>query len=412
MRPEDFRPDDLFAQIQGLVDTVQYEREARLRAEAADKAKFDLLAMVSHELCTPMGAVISMSDLLLSSPLNPTQRRYTETLQQSARSLATILNEMLDYSKLKAGSFEVENEPFDPHDLVQCAASILQARASQKGLTAGFEICASCPRHVTGDAGRIRQVLTNLIDNALKFTASGGIRLKVGAAEIDGQLVLQFEVLDSGIGLTEEQQARVFQPYVQADESTDDRYGGTGLGLAITRRLVERMGGQIGCESALAQGSLFWFTVPIELAPPVPVETPAEPEQMALAGHVLVVEDNAVNRMLIGAYLDEFGVTYDTVSSGADALETLAERRYDLVIMDIMMPEPDGTETARRIRALDGQAAQVPILALTGNAMHGDRESYLEAGMNAYLAKPIRGRELYRVLESFLGVEERMAKAS
>jgi CheY-like chemotaxis protein/nitrogen-specific signal transduction histidine kinase len=405
MRPEDFQPDDLFTQIQGLVDALATARQAREAAEIADAAKSELLATVSHELRTPMGAIISMAELLRQTPLDATQERYAATLQQSARSLLTVLNDILDFSKLEAERFELDTAPFDLHDLVQSVAQGLQARASERALTSGLDIGASCPRFVKGDAARLRQILSNLIDNALKFTSEGAVRLHANACETGGKLMLRFDVTDTGVGLSNAEQDRLFLPYAQADRSVSGQYGGTGLGLSIARRLVQLMGGEIGCESVVGQGSLFWFAIPMDRS-----ETGIQAtegvrqgqERGRVFGHVLVVEDNAVNRMLIGAYLDEFGLTYDIVEGGADALVAIEANSYDLVLMDIMMPEPDGIETTKRIRALQGPASRVPIVALTAKAMKSDRETYLAAGMDSYVSKPIRGRELFAALAPFL----------
>jgi len=404
MRAKDITPKDLFEQIQCLVEALSAEYQARERAEAADRAKSELLAIVSHELRTPMGAVISMSELLLSGSLDDTQRLYAETMQQSARSLLTVLNDLLDFSKLEAGQFQLEQEGFDLHELVKSVGNELRARAGEKALASGAHIGMSCPRFVKGDAGRLRQILGNLVDNAIKFTAEGSVHLHLNAAEADGRLTLRFDVIDTGIGLGELQKDRLFQAYVQADRAQTGQYGGTGLGLSIARRLVELMGGEIGCESLPGQGSLFWFTIPAQRAAPTALS--GLQGARALTGHVLVVEDNAVNRMLIGAYLDEFGLTHDMAESGARALEMLSARAYDLVLMDIMMPEIDGVETTKRIRKLDGPTAEVPIVALTAHAMKGDREDYLAAGMDGYVSKPIRGRELFAALVPHLAGDD------
>jgi CheY-like chemotaxis protein/nitrogen-specific signal transduction histidine kinase len=409
MRPEDFRPDDLFGQIQALVDCIAQERQAKEEAEAADRAKSELLATVSHELRTPMGAIISMAELLQQSKLDDTQKKYAATLHQSARSLLTVLNDILDFSKLDAGRFELDIAPFDLHDLVQSVAHGLQARASDKGLASGLDIGATCPRFVKGDATRIRQILANLIDNALKFTSEGSVRLHVSARETRTSFMLRFDVTDTGIGLDRMDQERLFEPYTQGDSATASNYGGTGLGLSIAQRLVQLMGGDIGCESEVGQGSLFWFAVAAERA-----ESSAQNSKTAkevqtprrMQGHLLVVEDNAVNRMLIGAYLDEFGLTYEMVGDGVSAIMALASNAYDLVLMDIMMPELDGVETTQRIRLLHGPAAEVPIIALTAKAMKGDREKFLASGMNGYVSKPIRGRELHAALAPFLALDE------
>jgi two-component system, sensor histidine kinase len=404
MRTDVFGPDDQSGQIQRLAAALEVERAARQQAEAADKAKSELLAVVSHELRTPMGAVISMSELLLGGPLDGTQRRYAETLNQSARSLLTVLNDLLDFSKLEAGRVELDLAPFDLHALIESTGRELRARAEDKGLNSGVHVGMSCPRGVKGDAARLRQVLANLIDNAIKFTADGAVHLHVNAGETDGKLILRFDVTDTGIGLSEEQKDRLFQPYVQADRAVTSRYGGTGLGLSIARRLIELMKGDIGCESLPGQGSLFWFTIPTTRA-----AAPAANETRVaggLSGHVLVVEDNAVNRMLIGAYLEEFGLTHDMVGNGAEALAGLEAHDYDIVLMDIMMPGVDGIEATRRIRKLEGSRAEVPIVALTAHAMKGDREDYLAAGMDGYVSKPIRGRELYAALKPYLSAED------
>jgi CheY-like chemotaxis protein/nitrogen-specific signal transduction histidine kinase len=408
MRPEDFRADDLFGQIQALVDCLAQERDAKEAAEAADQAKSELLATVSHELRTPMGAIISMAELLQQTALDETQKKYASTLHQSARSLLTVLNDILDFSKLDAGRFELDTAPFDLHDLVQSVAQGLQARASERGLASGLDIGATCPRFVKGDATRIRQILTNLVDNALKFTSEGSVRLHVSARETDSSFMLRFDVSDTGIGLDHEGQERLFEPYIQGGSTTATQYGGTGLGLSIAQRLVLLMGGEIGCESEVGQGSMFWFAIAAERAESSQKAKEAQPTRR-LQGHLLVVEDNAVNRMLIGAYLDEFGLTYEMVETGASAIMALASNSYDLVLMDIMMPELDGVQTTQRCRLLHGPAAEVPIIALTAKAMKGDREKFLASGMNGYVSKPIRGRELHAALAPFLALDEDMA---
>ncbi|MGH6833094.1 MAG: ATP-binding protein, partial [Methyloceanibacter sp.] len=375
MRPEDFRPDDLFAQIQGLVDGLAHERRAREAAEAADKAKSELLAMVGHELRTPMEAVTAMAELLLASRLDPTQQRYAGTLHQSARSLLGVLNDVLDFSRLEAGRFELDQASFDLHDLVQGVAAMFQIRANEKGLTAGVDIGANCPRFIVGDAARLRQVLFSLVDNALKFTAIGSVRLHASASEVDGHLLLRFDVTDTGVGLSKTVQERLFQPYVQLDNMAVNQNGGTGLGLSIARKLGLLMGGEIGCESVVGQGTHYWFALPAE-RPRVnlPVSKPGNDVQPqgALSGHVLVVEDNAVNRMLIVTYLDEFGLTHDVVTSGGAAVMNLAAGSYDLVLMDTAMRDLDGVETTSRIRSLHAPASHVPIVALIAHGMKSD----------------------------------------
>lgn len=406
MRPEDFEPDDLFAQIQGLVDGLAAERTAREAAEAADKAKSDLMAMIGHELRTPMEAVVAMSELLLASPLDPTQARYTDTLYRSARSLLGILSDVLDFARLESGRFELEQTDFDLHDLIQGVGAVLQTRAAEKALTGGVDLAANCPRFVVGDAARLRQVLLSLIDNALKFTAHGSVRLHASAFETDTGQVLRFDVTDTGVGLSKAVQERLFQPYVQIESKIAGQNVGIGLGLSIARKLATLMGGEIGCESVVGQGTLYWFTLPAEPArmpAPVPQQDNQPQQQGTLEGHVLVVESNAVNRMMIVTYLDEFGLTYEVVSSGGAAVMNLASKDYDLVLMDTAMSDLDGVETARRIRSLHAPASKVPIVALLAHGRSADCGAYLAAGMDAYVTKPIRGRELHAVLAPFLG---------
>lgn len=405
MRPQDFRPDDLFAQISALEKALDAEQQARRQAEAANRAKSELLATVSHEVRTPMGAIISMADLLLSSRLNATERRYAETLQQSARGLLAVLNDILDYSKLEAGAMAIEPVCFDFREFMDGVAAALAARAQTKGLEASLQIADDCPRHVVGDPVRLRQVLNNLTDNAFKFTDKGGVRIAVTCASYGAHAVLRFEVVDTGIGMSDRQKERLFLPYVQADRSVAARYGGTGLGLSIARRLVELMGGDMGCESVEGRGSLFWFTAPLEQAPSATGGADATDATVGdgpLAGHVLVVEDNPVNQMVIGAYLERFGLTHDVAANGAEAIDALARRRFDLVLMDVMMPQVNGIEATQRIRALPAPLSAVPIVALTANAMKGDRETYLAAGMDGYVSKPINARDLFEALAEHL----------
>jgi CheY-like chemotaxis protein/nitrogen-specific signal transduction histidine kinase len=399
MQSEDFRAEDLLGQVESLAEALDAERAARDLADSADRAKSELLAVVSHELRTPIDAMVSMSELLLATPLDDTQRRYAQTLERSARSLFVVLNDLLDFSKLEAGHCELDVAPFDLHTLVKRAGGMLQAATEGKSLSGGVHIGTSCPRFVKGDAARLQQVLLNLTDNAIKFTEQGSVNLHVNAGEMEEGVMLRFDIVDTGVGLSESEIARLFQPYVQLERTAREK-GGTGLGLYIARRLVGLMGGEIGCESVPGQGSLFWFVIPTER---VAIANAAGAQDSGqLLGHVLVVEDNAMNRMLIATYLDEFGLTCAVVSSGAEALERLEDSTYDLVLMDILMPELDGVETTKRIRAMPGPVAEIPIVALTAYTTREDRATYLAEGLDAYVAKPIRGRELFDALAPYL----------
>ena len=409
MRPEDFRPDDPFAQIQGLVDSLAEERVAREAAEAADRAKSDLLATIGHELRTPIEGIAAMAELLRTSPLNPTQTRYADTLYHSARGLLGALNEVLDFSHLEAGRFDLDQAVFDLHRLLQGVGAVLQARACEKGLTGGVDIGANCPRAVVGDGQRLRQILLNLIDTALKFTAHGSVRLHASASEAEGRLILRFDVIDTGVGLSKSVQEHLFQPRLQFDDKLGGKNAGTGLGLSIARKLAMLMGGEIGCESVVGQGTLYWFVLPVErgrAAPPTTTPTQEATSQPRLSGHVLIVEDNAVNRVMLVTYLDEFGLSYEVVSSGAAALASLGANNYDLVLMDTGMSDLDGVELARRIRGLNTPSARVPIVALIAHDRSADCAAYLAAGMDAHVAKPIHGPDLYAALSPFLSGKE------
>jgi CheY-like chemotaxis protein/nitrogen-specific signal transduction histidine kinase len=406
MQPQDFRGQDLSAQIQRLADGLATEREAREAAETADKAKSELLATISHELRTPMEAVVAMGKLLLATPLDATQQRHAETLLQSARSLLNVLNDVLDFSRLETGRLETDPIAFDLLSLIQDVATELQARANDKGLTAGADIGVSCPRFIVGDATRLRQVLMGLIDNALKYTSIGSVRLHASATEDDGRLQLRFDVIDTGVGLSKTVQERLFQPCIEINSYLGEV---TGLGLPIARKLAKLMGGDLGCKSVVGQGSLYWLTLPAEHARasmPATREAQDIPPQGTLSGHVLVVEDNVVNRMLIGNYLSEFGLSHEMVSTGSAAVMSVATKTYDLVLMDTNMTDLDGIETTRRIRAMHVPSAEVPVVALVAQAKKHHCGTYLAAGMDAYVTKPIGPGELYAALAPFLTREQ------
>jgi len=412
--PETDNAADPAARIRELERMLAQERSGRTIAEAADKAKSELLATVSHEVRTPLGAIISMADLLRGTTLDPQQQRYAETLQQSGRALLAVLNEILDFSKLEAGRFELEMVTFDFAQLMESVGAELRARAAEKGIAANVAIAEGFPQCLRGDPVRIRQILNNLIDNAFKFTEQGSVRVRAGYGHSGDEVVLRFEVCDTGIGLTQQQIASLFEPYVQASSSVAVTYGGTGLGLSISRKLARLMGGDLGCESSPGEGSMFWFTLRVGAASdPLgndaqPVDAlPGKEQQSAigpLRGHVLVVEDNDVNQMLIKAYLDQFGLTYDTAINGQEAVRMVQESTYDIVLMDVMMPVMDGLEATRQIRAQNEPVAKIPIIALTANAMKGDRETYLGSGMDGYVSKPLSASDLFTALSEHIQI--------
>jgi CheY-like chemotaxis protein len=405
------QPANTNVKIEGLMSGLDAERKAREAAEAADAAKTGLLALMGRDLRAPMESAAAMANQLLSSPAGVSQRHDIETFAQSARALFDTLHDVLDYADLETGAAEVALEPFDLHALVKDAASTLQARAGAKSLTSAVEMTPDCPRFIVGDVRRVRQVLMGLIEAALQRTTEGSIRLYASVNEAAHPFTVRFDITDTGAGLTEAEIDNLFQPC-----SGTSRVGGS-LGLPIALRLAEAMGGGLGCTSAVGQGTLHWFTfqsvaadeqdaAKAQAAPkpetPAPQSETKAPREGALSGHVLLVEGNSVNRMLIGAYLDEIGLTYETADNGAAALMCLASRPYDLVLMDTVLPDYDGSQMAKRIRTMQAPSSDVPIVGITASGSSEDLQGLVEAGLNARVTKPIQGRALYAALVPFL----------
>lgn len=394
------------AELLELKSALEAERAARRQALEDSDAKSELLATVSHELRTPMGAIISMADLLLTTALDPTQRKYAETLQQSTRGLLSVLNDILDYSKLNSSTFALDLEPFELDKFMETLETALRAHAGQKGLNVEVTRDSGLPNNIVGDTARIRQILNNLLSNAIKFTDEGSIRLSASIATCDdaGGL-MKFEVADTGVGIPATEHAMLFERFSQGSNSGDNDRGGTGLGLSIARALAEKMGGDLNFTSAEGSGSTFWFTVRFEHAEPR--QPTAEMEQNTPAAVsaktdkcVLVVDDNKVNQMLISAFLEKFGYGFELAGSGQDAIQMATNKDYDVILMDIRMPGMDGMETTRRLHDLQGE--QTPVIALTAHAIDGSREACLEAGMVGFVTKPIDPRSLHAALLSVL----------
>ncbi|MBK1838318.1 PAS domain S-box protein [Azospirillum sp. YIM B02556] len=403
--------------------TAQREIEASLRrakeaADQANRAKGEFLATMSHEIRTPMNGVLGALALVEGPNLNEEQRQLLDVANRSGNALLQIIDDILDLSKLEAGKAEVEPIDFELRAVLGDSIDLLEPAACGRGLILTREVAAAVPDRVRADLRRIRQVLVNLVGNALKFTHRGGVAVRVGLeGEVapDGAFSLRFEVADTGIGIPEDVQPTLFRRFTQADSSTTRRFGGTGLGLAISRELVTLMGGRIGVTSTEGKGSTFWFTIRCQPAadPSAGVLTvPCAPEPVTAAGagsrpsaglHVLVAEDNEINRDIVVTMLHRAGHRVTAVEDGLQAVRLVEEGGFDLVLMDVQMPVMDGVTATRHIRAMPGEAAGLPIVALTGNVMPGHRAEYLAAGMTAYLTKPIVSADLFDVLATVAG---------
>jgi signal transduction histidine kinase/FixJ family two-component response regulator len=391
-------------------DITAAERElARVReaAEAASKAKTRFLAAMSHEIRTPLNAVLGMNGLLLASPLNDEQRHHAELIRSSGQSLLAIINDILDLSKIEAGRMELEIVDFPLADTVREVVSLLTVRAQAKGLVLELVLPDDLPSVVRGDPSRLRQVLFNLIGNGLKFTDAGRVTVALAHRHAPpspgGQdsIELRITVSDTGIGIAADVLPRLFQRFSQADSSTARRFGGTGLGLAISREIVELMHGRIEVTSQPGRGSRFTVYIRVQPGTQVPLpaseaDAPAQPAARPL--RILVAEDNGVNQILIKAMLDAQGHFSDIVADGIEVVRQVQAARYDLVLMDIQMPDMDGQTATEVIRSLTGPASRVPIVAMTANAMPEERAAYLAAGMNDHVAKPLNPRLLAEVI--------------
>ena len=374
-------------------------------AEMSAQGKGDFLAMMSHEMRTPLNGIIGMTSLLESKTMDERQRECVEVIRRSSETLLAIIDDVLDFSKIEAGCLRLENTDFDPARAVLDAMQIVERSAAAKSLTLSSHLDPALPPLVSGDVMRLRQILLNLLSNAVKFTAEGEIvvRAELRSAN-NGGFEFYYSVADSGIGIAEEQQSRLFQPFSQADASTARMFGGTGLGLAICKRLAGLMGGAIGVESRLGAGSRFWFTMRATAPAAVPAQPASQPTAAPTAKglRLLLVEDNPINRKVALLMLQKLGYQVDVANDGAEALQAAASTRYDLILMDCVMPVVDGFEATRRLRAAGGYSAEVPILAMTANAFADDRKACLAAGMNDFLSKPVRQSELAAKLDGLL----------
>ena len=400
--------------VGSALDVTQHTR-AKEALNRANQAKSEFLANMSHEIRTPMNGILGVANLLLKGHLGAAERDYVELIRNSGEGLLEIIDDILDFSKIEAGKIALETVDFSLPRLLEGVRALLDPRAQNKGIELRIATAPDLPEGLRGDPTRLRQVLINLVSNAIKFTERGGVEVFVealpeGPGRSESERPLRFSVRDTGIGIPVEAQEGLFKPFTQADTSTTRRYGGTGLGLTISHRIVQLLGGTIMVESKPGEGSIFSFVLPLQ-AFDLPAEESVDPAATELSvtsstgktPRLLVVEDEPINRLVVVRLLEDLGLKVHAVPTGHEALAILAEEPFDLVLMDCQMPELDGYETTARIRHQERDESRLPIIAMTAHALPGDREKCLAAGMDDYISKPFREQDLLRLLKQWLG---------